>query len=388
MVGVRNSRVVVVGGGVMGAAATWALARRGVEVVLLERFERGHDGGASHGATRNFNTAYHQPHYLDLVLRARTLWQELAQESGQTVLDPVGLINHGGGERRWGRAAAALHARGEQVQWLSAAAAAERWPALRFRAARESAERGREVLWVPGGARIRASAALAAMYDGAAHHGADLRFATPVVRIESASGTGGAVVVTHQEEVSAAVVILTAGAWTSQLAAGLLTLPPLAVSQESPVHAAVVDPALVAGAELPGFNHAADPGERSDDAFLADIYGMLTPGEGLKVGWHGGGPRTDPDARSFLPDAGQLRALRRYLAQWVPGADPDRLSPISCTYTSTPTTDFVLDRRGPIVVGAGFSGHGFKFAPAIGEVLARLALGERAAADPFRLAAR
>jgi sarcosine oxidase len=99
------------------------------------------------------------------------------------------------------------------------------------------------------------------------------------------------------------------------------------------------------------------------------------------------GPVVDPDARSFRPVPEQAAKLREYVAEWFPGLDPHTAAPISCTYTSTDTEDFVLDRRGRIVVGAGFSGHGFKFTPAVGSVLADLATDDSArAAASFRLA--
>ncbi|WP_425560288.1 FAD-dependent oxidoreductase, partial [Kineococcus glutinatus] len=79
----------------MGSAAAWQLARRGRQVLLLERFAPGHHHGASHGATRNFNTAYAQPVYLDLVLEALGSWRELEAASGTVLLDLVGLVNHG-----------------------------------------------------------------------------------------------------------------------------------------------------------------------------------------------------------------------------------------------------------------------------------------------------
>lgn len=86
------------------------------------------------------------------------------------------------------------------------------------------------------------------------------------------------------------------------------------------------------------------------------------------------GPEVDPDHRDFLPEPIQLAALSEYARQWLPGVDPDAFTPISCTYTTTPDANFVLDRLGPVVVATGFSGHGFKFVPAIGRVLADLAL--------------
>ncbi len=144
------------------------------------------------------------------------------------------------------------------------------------------------------------------------------------------------------------------------------------VTQEQPAHFSVSDPSAV----WPGFNHLPGPGDPRYDYWCSpQTYGTLTPGEGVKAGWHGVGPVTDPDARSFAPEPVQLAALQRYAREWLPGVDADALTPISCTYTSTLDTDFVLDRVGPVVVGAGFSGHGFKFVPSVGRILADLVDG-------------
>jgi sarcosine oxidase len=112
---------------------------------------------------------------------------------------------------------------------------------------------------------------------------------------------------------------------------------------------------------------------------------MPTAGEGVKVGFHRVGDVVDPDARPFRTDKHAAR-LADYVREWMPGLDPDTIAPISCTYTSTPDEAFVLDRVGHIVVGAGFSGQGFKFAPGVGAVLAGLAVDPEArAAKAFRL---
>jgi sarcosine oxidase len=352
--------VAVVGGGAMGSAAAWQLAKRGRTVVLLERFAPGHAHGASHGATRNFNLAYAEDEYVDLVHEARRLWDELAEETGETLLDLVGLVNHGF-TGHFDAVVRAVEARGVVAERVPAEEAAARWRGIRFRS---------EVLLIPEAGRVRADAALRALRFSAERHGADFRYETPVESIELI-GDARARVRTAYETFEAGQVIVAAGAWTTQLLGDLVTLPRLVVTQEQPAHFAVVDQDAV----WPSFNHLPDPDVPVDAYWYSLVYGMLTPGEGVKAGWHAVGPVTDPDRRTYTAEPEQLAALQRYARDWLPGVDPDSCVPISCTYTLTETENFILDRVGPVVVAAGFSGHGFKFTPAVGRVLADLASG-------------
>ena len=140
------------------------------------------------------------------------------------------------------------------------------------------------------------------------------------------------------------------------------------VTEESPAHFAPLEVSDV----WPSFNHFVTPG-----AWPSHVYGMPSPGEGVKVGFHGVGDEVDPDARPLRTDK-HAAVLAEYVREWMPGLDAATAVPISCTYTSTPDEAFVLDRVGRIVVGAGFSGQGFKFAPGVGAVLADLVLDPRA----------
>lgn len=117
------------------------------------------------------------------------------------------------------------------------------------------------------------------------------------------------------------------------------------------------------------------------------IYGLATPGEGVKVAEHHTGPLVDPDARSFAPDEAGVERVRRYAAEWLPGLVPEPASVTTCLYTTTPTEDFVLDRVGRVVLASPCSGHGFKFTPEIGRLLAGLALGDAPEVGRFTLAA-
>jgi sarcosine oxidase len=363
---------IVVGGGAMGAATAWHLARRGRQVALLERWEPGHRMGASHGASRNFNVAYADPTYVRMLVEALPLWRELEDESGMALLDLVGLANHGP-RGAFDEVCSALTAAGIAAEFLSVDEAGRRWPGVRF---------DTRVLFNEQAGRVNADAAVMALHATAAAAGADVRHRTRATRIDviddgrvrvaSVSDTG----VTEVFEARTAVV--TVGAWTTKLLGGV-PLPRLVVTQEQPVHFALRDEAIA----WPSFNHFPGSPEAGYDYWLSPVYGMLTPGEGVKVGWHGVGPVVDPDARDFAAVPAQLDALKRYAREWLPGVDADRATPISCTYTTTPDEHFVLDRIGPVVVGAGFSGHGFKFTPVIGRILADLADGARAAPAIF-----
>lgn len=364
-------RIVVVGGGIMRLAAAWQLTRRGERPIVLERFARGHHEGASHGETRNFNNAYAEEHYLDLLTRAREGWDALGVVEGEPLLRRHGLVSHGSGAALGSAHAVGLEeiarrlgARGIPAEVISGADAAGRWPGMRFEDT---------VLYSSDAGVARAAATLRELERRIVAAGCEVRWDTPVRAIEPDSG--GVDVVTDAGTHRADVAIVTVGAWTEQLLGGRgLGLPPLRVTEETPAHFAPRMPG-----PWPSFNHFVAPGSQP-----ANVYGMPTPGEGVKVGFHGIGDEIDPDARPHRPVF--QRELREYVRQWFPGLDPDTAVPISCTYTTTPTEAFVLERVGPVVVGAGFSGQGFKFAPGVGATLADLVLDiDARAAEPFRL---
>ncbi|HWJ86248.1 MAG TPA: FAD-dependent oxidoreductase [Cellulomonas sp.] len=264
-----------------------------------------------------------------------------------------------------GDIADAFTARGVPYEWLSPQEASERWPGLRFE--------GPVLHETTTAGRVHADRAVAAFQAAAARHGADVRHHTPVRALQR---RGDVVLVdTDDGPIGARSVVLAAGAWTGSLLGQ--EAPPLVVTQEQPAHFAFRATSAPAD-DWPVFTH--QPGE--PHPWPSGTYGLAVPGEGVKVGFHGVGPVTDPDYRTFRPEPAQLAALREYVRTWIPGADPGHLVPISCTYTTTPDQDFVLDRRDRLVVAAGFSGHGFKFAPAIGRLLADLATDDATPTPP------
>lgn len=360
----RIVEVAVVGAGAMGAATAWHLARAGREVAVFEQFEPGHVRGASHGASRNFNVAYTEPEYLAWLRDARTLWRELEAESATALLETTGIVTHGRG-RDLAAAGAVISEGGFEAELLDASSAEARWPGFRFDG---------PVLHNPGAGRLDADASVRAFLSGAVASGADVAWRAAVADVEVHGDDDVRFTVTDADgrhRVHARRLVCTAGAWTAKTLAGVkgVTLPALRVTQEQPAHFRPLDPS----ASWPGFNHQPAADDPRTAWFAAPVYGMLTPGEGVKAGWHAAGPEIDPDRRSYSPDPALTAALVRYAREWLPGVDASTFNEITCTYTSTVDARFVLERTGPVVVGAGFSGHGFKFTPVIGRILAALA---------------
>jgi len=330
---------------------------------MLERFEQGHVRGSSHGASRIFRLAYDDPQYVHLARAALRGWRDLEDDAGEDLLDLTGGVDHGEAAAVE-VVAAALTGAGAAYELLPPEGAAERWPGMRFEG---------QVLVSPEGGRCRSEAAVAALQRRAVEHGADVRFSTPV---EAVAPAGDEVEVrTGDGTWRASSAVVAAGAWLPQLAAGTPGLPPLEVTKEQVVHfpSAPGAPGLEA---WPSFVHRG-----------SWIYGLATPGEGVKVAEHHTGPVVDPDGRSFDPDDDAVERVRRYATEWLPGVEPEPVSVTTCLYTSTPSQDFVLDRVGPVVLASPCSGHGFKFTPEIGRLLADLATGSGPEVDRFTLAA-
>lgn len=352
----------VVGGGAMGSAAAWHLARRGIETTLLERFSPGHANGASHGSSRIFRTSYADPTYVALAREAEIQWRELEHLSGTSILDVTGGVDHGVGE--YAEAVAeTLDTLDLSYAWLAAEEATERWPGLRF---------DTRALYYPNSGRLHADRAVAALQASAAAHGATVRHDVRVLSID-VRGDDEVVVTTEDGDYSARRVVVAAGAWAADLLDGVTRLPPIRVTQEQPAHFLPFD----SSTDWPSFTHLPAAGSPGSSEY-GGVYGLSSGIEGVKIGFHGTGPEVHPDHRDFLPELAQLAALRQYVRHWVPGVDPDATAPISCTYATSPDSNFVIDRSGPVVVAAGFSGHGFKFVPAIGRLLADLTADRRA----------
>lgn len=351
--------VAVVGAGAMGSAAARALAAAGREVVVLEQYELGHVRGGSHGGTRLFRPSATDAEVMRLTEQARGLWRELEAESGETLFEVTGGIDHGVDDAAI-ETFRALHATDGDV--LAPEEATERWPGMRFET---------PVLHQPGSGRLYADRTVMALQTVASGLGAEFRAESPVKALRL---HGDAVELdVPAGAVMARQVVVTAGAWAPKLLDGLVPLPPFRVTQEQPRFFAPAS----AGLEWPSFVD-----------WRVVSYGLFEPGSGVKVGLHGTGPEVDPDLRDFAVAPAADAELLRYVEEWFPGLDPERTTAISCLYDNTPTDTFVIDRLGPITVAVGFCGKGFKFVPLIGQYVRDLVTDAGTPPPHFRLPTR
>ncbi len=369
-----DHEVIVVGGGAMGAATAWHLARDGHDVLLLEQFEALHARGSSHGRTRIFRVAYRDRSYTELALAALPWWRTLEEEAGVALLEQCGQIDHGP-PAALADIQGALGAHGRPFERLSSVEAEVRWPGLRLDSG---------VVLSPDGGFVQADGSVEALLQMGESHGAEVRTLEPVRAIEllGVDDADGVRVTTDLGSFTAPVVVVAAGAWVEGLLEGPAgplargTLPPLAVTLAVPSHFAPGAGDLGDDQPWPSVVHHSF----SDDPLAFGAYAVWAPGVGMKVGLEDADRPIDPDDRPAMPPADAVAALVAYVEGWFPGLDPSPLDPHMCLFTSTPNEHFVIDRVGPVVVVSPCSGHGFKFVPAIGRLAADLATARDPAA--------
>jgi sarcosine oxidase len=339
-----NVDVVVIGAGLAGSAAARALAHAGREVLLLERFELGHDHGSSHGTSRIFRFSYDEQHFVRDAMEALPLWRELEDEVGEPLIATTGGLDHGDIAANL----QALQACGAKTEVLDGAAASTRWPAYSF-------PNDSRVLFQPDAGYTRADYCLRAFVTSATSNGAEFRTRS---RVRALKDDGRrAVVETEAETMSARVAVVTVGGWVNELIATVGEVLPVEVTRQTVAYFEM-DPAIT----FPTLVDWTDP----------PFYSLPAPGIGVKVGAHHVGPKTDPNEPGTV-DESTLEAMTAWTRRRYPHAARDPLKAETCIYTSTSDESFIFERRGPFVIGSACSGHGFKFGPLTGRRLANLA---------------
>lgn len=365
--------LIVVGAGAMGAAAAWHAAQRGLRVLALEQFSIAHDRGSSHGDTRICRRAYFEhPQYVPLADRAYQGWADLESAVGRTLFERVGLIFGGpadgmvvAGVQR----AAGLH--GVRIETLAPAERARRFGM--FRVPDEHV-----VLHEPDAGFLHVERCVAAFAEAARAAGAEIR---PQTRVVGWRPDGDGVCVELPDGViRGARLIIAAGAWSPRELAALGL--PLRVRRKMQLWFPTSDARLSAAAGCPVF------GFETAGRFF---YGSPSlDGRVLKIAEHTGGEDVvDPDDPGGDLREADVSAVAPFVSAYFPTVEPRPARHSVCMYTMTPDEHFVVDlhpRCPRVALAGGFSGHGFKFAPVIGEALVELVTQGRshAALEMFR----
>ena len=350
----------MVGAGLLGLSAAWALTRRGWNVAVLEAAGApGHERSGSKGDARIFRLGYPEPHYVEMAMLARQRWSDLEAATGRQLLHVTGQVTLGD-EATLRAIAVALGAAGAPVEQLPADAAGRRFPGI--------AAAGM-VLVEPGSGVLVADECLRALQQAggfevdAGRRVTSLRQSSDSVTVETADGTA----------IQADVVVDCAG----PAALGLLGVATTAQAAPS----------------IPQVAYFATRRNRTDVALPVFIewgddmlYGLPVPGGAphartYKVAHHTPGAAVhafDPadPAPLAADDPTLLALLTDAVGRLLPSLDPQPVATERCVYDNSADSDFVLDRVGRIIVGCGTSGHGFKFGPLLGELMADLAEGQ------------
>ncbi len=360
--------VAIAGLGAMGSAAAYHLAKKGVSVLGLDRYAPPHTLGSSHGETRIIREAYFEhPSYVPIIQRAYELWEQLEDESGRDLFLQSGGVMVGPPDSTL-VTGAELSARMHHLPYerLSPEETTERFPAL-------TPAEDTIAIWDSRAGILFPEDCVRSHLDIARANGADLRYDEPV---ESWEPDGeGVRIRTAKGEYSAGKLLLSAGAWIPSLANGLSL--PLEVERQV----------------LVWFEPKDNPGHFAPDRcpiFLWDhgqdrhFYGFPNMGAGVKVALMHQGEEAEPDSIDREVSQQDEDAVRAMLERYLPSANGPALSAQVCMFTNTPDTHFLIDfhpEASQVLIGSPCSGHGFKFASAIGEILAELLVDGRSRLD-------
>lgn len=348
----------IVGLGSMGSAAAWTATKRGLSVVGFEQFELGHERGASHDTSRILRHSYHTPHYVGLTFAAYDAWAELEADSGISLVTQTGGIDFFPPDAAIDMSTytSSMDVHGITYDVLDVDQVRDRWPVF-------TPPEGTVSLYQERSSIVPAALGTATMQRLARERGAQLLDRTWVEAI--IPGADSVTIVTSAGTYTAERVIVTADAWTADLIRPLGWDIPLTVTEEQITYVSLHDPA--AYARIPLWIWMDDP----------SFYGFPCYGEPtMKAAEDCGGPEVTGDNRSGVLDPQMLARLEGFLRTNFSGIG-DVLRSKRCLYTLTADRDFVLSTvpgHERVTVGLG-AAHGFKFAPAFGDMLVDVALG-------------
>ncbi|MHB8571980.1 MAG: FAD-dependent oxidoreductase [Candidatus Dormibacteria bacterium] len=344
----ESFEVAVVGAGLAGLSTAAELAGRGHSVCVLEQFEYDHAAGSSHGDARVFRLSYDQSDYVAMAMRALEGWRRLERDHSAWLLTVTGGLDLGPPET-WAGHLAALNAAGVACTVVEGAALLRVAPAL-------TGTRG-PALWQEDGGTLHADWCLRCLRAQVEREGGEVRDHWPVTSFRegsdsvSVSGPAGTV--------TAGQLVLAGGPWNRELAGMAGLSLPLTLTAQTVAHLRVdaLPPVFI--------DHGLSPA----------LYGLRTPSGLLKAALHGGGQALDHPGPAREPDPSVAESIIAALQEHL-GATPELRHLESCVYTSTPDEDFAIALAGLVTVVSACSGHGFKFGPALGQLVADVVEGE------------
>lgn len=349
--------VIVVGGGVVGVSTAYLLARRGRRVLLLERYAPAHEHGSSHGDSRMIRFDYEEHAYVEMAARAFRAWEDLTKRLGRPLFGQTGICNLApDGAEVLDTLEAQLQDCELPFERLSGTSFTRRFPQLNL-------PRNSEAIYQPDSAVLFADEVVRSLWDCVREDGVEALSETEVVSIDP-----------HEERVevtasdgrawSGTCLVLAAGGWTGRW-----------------LDALGIDAPLVVTRELLGYFPQAGP-VRHEAGVMPNVIDYHTPDPfycvpqvrvpGVKAGCHRTGRVVDADDPEEM-DGDNLAAVQEFIGRRCPHLSRDPVAVKHCLYTNSADYHFILDRHpdySNIVVAAGFSGHGFKFGPVLGEILA------------------
>jgi sarcosine oxidase len=359
---------VVVGLGAMGSAALYQLSRRGKRVLGLEAFAPGHQLGSWHGESRVIRMAYYEhPNYVPLLRRAYELWREVEQDSGEDLLTVTGGLMIGTPESELvDGSLRSAQQHGLEYEMLPAHEVQRRYPAFHLQA-------DEVALWEPRAGFLRPERCVASFVRGAQAAGADAHYGEPV-RAWQVAATG-VEIQTSSGAYLADQVVFACGARMS----GVLrdTIPPITAERIPLFWMQPTEPDLFARPRLPIYLWEVGAGDH--------FYGFPhVEWPGVKVARHHSGEYCDPDRVERAVTSEDERRLRSAIGERIPALNGAVVSSLVCLYENSPDGHFLIDRLPTcpnVIYAGGFSGHGFKFASVVGEILADLVTRDRATPD-------
>lgn len=359
-----HSEVLIIGGGGMGLAAAWHVAKRGHNVRVIERFKFLHNRGSSHTEHRVIRRTYNDDIYSRLVVSAYQGWEELEQESGVKLLNLVGGLDWGPSDDHGLndiiRVSAALNI---PLEVMDANEANKRFPQFHL-------PDGFTMTLCKLNGFVAVDDAMKAKLDMARKHGAILQDEEQVLQIEPLEH--GARVVTDKGTYTCDKLILTAGSYVNPLMQQI-GLNFAYTTELNQVHwFAAKDPSLFTMERFPIFI------VRWDVGYFNGAYGFPTYRRpGVKVAIHHSNVYIDPEQYDMTPNEGTRDRVTAFVREYMPGLDADSLIDMgTCLYDFPPDEHFVLSKhpQHPDISMANMAGHGYKFAPVVGEILADFAI--------------